>query len=70
MTIKSTRQAVHDDPLEPLLTIPDVMQLLKVSRPKVYDLMAEGLPIIKFGRSVRFSPADFRRWLANRKRIA
>ena len=64
------RPTFQDDPLEPLLTIPDVMRLLQVSRPKVYDLIAEGLPIIHFGRAVRFSPASFRRWLANRERIA
>lgn len=55
---------LHDDPLEPLLTIPDVGKLLKVSRRKVYLLIDQGLPTMKFGKSVRVHPGDLRRWLA------
>ena len=52
-------------PSQPLLTIPAVAKLLCVSRPTVYTLIdTEGLPIIKFGRSVRISPVSLQKWLA------
>ena len=52
-------------PSHPLLTIPTVAKLLCVSRPTVYTLIdTEGLPIIKFGRSVRISPITLQKWLA------
>ncbi len=52
-------------PLRPLLTIPAVAKILNVSRPTVYTLIdTEGLPIIKFGRSVRVSPVSLQKWLA------
>lgn len=60
---KQIQTAFHDDPLETLLTIPDVAKILRVSRRQVYNLIGNGLPIIKFGKSVRFHPADIRRWL-------
>ncbi|HEY4035481.1 MAG TPA: helix-turn-helix domain-containing protein [Ktedonobacteraceae bacterium] len=51
--------------LQPLLTIPAVAKMLCVSRPTVYTLIdTEGLPIIKFGRSVRISPISLQKWLA------
>jgi excisionase family DNA binding protein len=51
--------------LQPLLTIPVVAKMLCVSRPTVYTLIdTEGLPIIKFGRSVRISPISLQKWIA------
>lgn len=51
--------------LQPLLTIPVVAKMLAVSRPTVYMLIdTEGLPIIKFGRSVRISPVSLQEWLS------
>jgi excisionase family DNA binding protein len=51
--------------LQPLLTIPAVAKMLCVSRPTVYTLIdTEGLPVIKFGRSVRISPLSLQKWLA------
>jgi len=51
--------------LLPLMTIPAVAKMLCVSRPTVYALIdTEGLPIIKFGRSVRISPVSLQKWLA------
>ncbi|HEY4035660.1 MAG TPA: helix-turn-helix domain-containing protein [Ktedonobacteraceae bacterium] len=51
--------------LLPLLTIPAVAKILCVSRPTIYTLIdSEGLPIIKFGRSVRISPISLQKWLA------
>jgi excisionase family DNA binding protein len=61
---KPSRSMFQDEPLEPLLTIPDVVKLLKVSRRTVYNLIDQGLPTMKFGKSVRIHPADYRRWLA------
>ena len=43
-----------DEPLQPLLTIADVCRMLSLSRPKIYDLISEGLPVLRFGRAVRF----------------
>ena len=60
--------ALNASPLEPLLTIPGVASLLKLSRPKIYDLIyREGLPIMKFGKSVRVSPTSLQCWLVERE---
>jgi excisionase family DNA binding protein len=67
---KQARLLFQDEPLEPLLTIPDVVKLLQVSRRTVYNLIDQGLPTMKFGKSVRVHPADFRRWLARSGRVA
>jgi excisionase family DNA binding protein len=54
--------------IEPLLlTIPEVARLLRLSESKVYTMLADrcpdGIPIKRFGRSVRVSPSDLRRWI-------
>ena len=59
-----------DEPLQPLLTIADVCRMLSLSRPKIYDLISEGLPVLRFGRAVRFSPTSLQRWLVRREEIA
>ena len=64
MKTQQTNVTFQSDPLEPLLTIPDVSQLLKVSRRMVYHLIDQGLPTIKLGKSVRVHPGEFRRWLS------
>jgi excisionase family DNA binding protein len=64
MKTKQARPTFQDDPLEALLTIPDIVRLLQVSRRTVYNLIDQGLPTMKLGKSVRVHPADFRRWLA------
>jgi len=66
---KQSQQESGNDLLLPLLTIADVMQLLKVSRPTVYTLIREGLPVIKFGRAVRFAPGSIGRFVAQREQI-
>ena len=58
------------EPLQPLLTIAEVCKLLHLSRPMIYTLMDQGLPVIKFGKAVRFSPTSLQRWLARREEIA
>lgn len=64
------KETIIDEPLQPLLTMTDMCTLLNLSRPKIYDLMREGLPVIRFGKAVRFSPTSLRRWLARREEIA
>lgn len=59
-----------NESLQPLLSIDDVCRMLRLSRPKIYDLMREGLPVIRFGRAVRISPVSLQRWLAEREEIA
>jgi len=54
--------------IEPLLlTIPEVARLLHLSESKVYNMLGDrcpdGIPIKRFGRSVRVSPGDLRRWI-------
>jgi hypothetical protein len=39
---KPVQPALYDGPLEPLLTIPDVVRLLQVSRRTVYTLIDKG----------------------------
>jgi excisionase family DNA binding protein len=57
--------------IEPLLlTIPEVARLLHLSESTVYTLLADrcanGIPIKRFGRALRVSPADLRRWIEQR----
>jgi excisionase family DNA binding protein len=54
---------------QPLLTVQQVMDALQLGRTKVYTLIArEGLPVIRFGRSVRVSPKALQEWLEQRER--
>jgi excisionase family DNA binding protein len=47
-----------------LMTIPQVVQALRLSRTKVYDLINSGqLPVIRIGRSVRVRSTDLERWV-------
>jgi excisionase family DNA binding protein len=51
-----------------LLNMKQVTRTLGLSRTKVYALIAtEGLPVVRFGRAVRVSPASLQRWLAQRE---
>jgi excisionase family DNA binding protein len=51
-----------------LLTITQVAKALCLGRTKVYELIAtEGLPVIRFGRAVRVSPAALQQWLSQRE---
>ena len=63
-------ESIDDEALQPLLCMVDVCKLLKLSRPKIYDLMNEGLPVIRFGRALRFSPTSLQAWLKQREEIA
>jgi excisionase family DNA binding protein len=51
-----------------LLNIPQVMQLLGLSRSKIYKLIrSEGLPVVRFGRAVRISPIALQQWINQRE---
>jgi excisionase family DNA binding protein len=52
-----------------LLSIPDVAASLGLGRSKVYELIAkEGLPVVRFGRSVRVSATSLQKWVEQRER--
>lgn len=51
-----------------LLTIPQVMKLLRLGRTKIYQLIdKEGFPVLHFGRAVRVSQASLQEWLKQRE---
>ena len=57
------------DPL--LLNITEVSEVLRLSRTKVYTLIAcEGLPVVHFGKSVRVSVWSLQRWIEQREKGA
>ena len=50
--------------MEQLLTAPEVARYLKLSRSKVYYLIArKRLPHIKIGKNVRIRQMDLEKWL-------
>jgi excisionase family DNA binding protein len=67
---RTRKEASDNEPLQPLLTIADVCKLLHISRPMIYTLIDQGLPVMRFGKAVRFSPTSLQRWLAKREEIA
>jgi excisionase family DNA binding protein len=47
-----------------LLTICDMIRILKISRSKAYSLIKEkGFPIIKIGKSIRIRKDELLEWL-------
>lgn len=54
--------------LMPLLTLPEVADILRTSEKTVRRLVAaQQLPCLRLGRQLRFIPADVFRWLSARK---
>lgn len=52
---------------EALLTVPEVMQLLRISRAFLYTETREGhLPAIRLGRAVRYRRSDVEHYLTQR----
>jgi excisionase family DNA binding protein len=50
--------------MDPLLTIPQVAELLQISKSKLYDLVQKNkIPHIRIGRNVRIRPSDLEEWL-------
>jgi excisionase family DNA binding protein len=61
---ESPRQAV----IQPLLlTVPETARLLRLSEAKIYTMLEDrhpgGIPIKRFGRALRISLSELRRWL-------
>lgn len=48
---------------ESLMTIPELMEFLRVKRNTIYTLRNLGLPTVKIGRSVRFRVDSVVKWL-------
>lgn len=53
--------------LEPLLTITEVEQILRLSKPKIYELMHRGLPSLKIDGARRFERARLLIWLEQQR---
>lgn len=54
--------------LPQLWTVAQVSKALNLGRSKVYQLIwREHLPVLRFGRAVRISPAELQRWLTERE---
>ncbi len=54
-----------------LLNITEVSKALRLSRTKVYQLIAsDGLPIIRFGKSVRVSVWSLQDWIKQKEGVA
>ena len=64
-----TQNMINPQPL--LLTMDQVTQVLNLQRTKIYELIRdEGLPVQRFGRSIRFSYEDLQQWLKDRQKQA
>lgn len=49
---------------DPIYTIPEVARYLKLSRSKVYSLVAKrDIPSLRIGRNVRIRETDLTRWI-------
>jgi excisionase family DNA binding protein len=56
------------DDLEQLLTVADVLNRLRISRPTLYRMLKSGqLPTVKIGKRTLFDPADVRSLIARSK---
>jgi len=54
-----------------LMSIPEVARTLRLSRAKVYQLIAvEGLPVVRFGRAVRVCRSSLEQWVRQREQEA
>lgn len=55
----------YSDSLFDVLTVPQLAELLHVSKPVAYDLVnAEGFPSFKVGKSIRIYKNDLQDWIA------
>lgn len=53
---------------EPLLTVPEVADLLRLKPKTVYEWVGKGrLPCFRLGGRIRFSRSEVLRWLAAQK---
>jgi excisionase family DNA binding protein len=52
----------------PLLTVADVAELLRVSKPSIYRLVRDaGLPAVRPTGDIRFRPEDVEAWIESRR---
>ena len=72
MSQKEGKPGSGESPQQPmvqrlLITVPETARLLRLSEAKVYTMLEDrhpgGIPIKRFGRSLRISLNDLRRWL-------
>ncbi len=56
--------------LEPLLTMRDMEKFFHLSKPKIYELMAHGLPSLKIDGSRRFQPSAVQAWIELQKQVS
>ena len=57
--------------VEQLLTIVDVVRLLQLSKPKVYELMnTRGLPSLKIDGARRFEPTKLQAWIEQQRDVS
>jgi excisionase family DNA binding protein len=58
----------NQEDLPMFLTAEDIKELLKISKPKAYELMKQdGFPLIQFGRSMRVNRDEFFLWLSQKQ---
>ena len=57
----------HASALQSLLTIEQVAEALQVSPKTIRRLLVRGFPHVRFGRVLRFEPADVHRWIVARR---
>lgn len=61
---ESGRQA---SPQQILITVPEVARLLRLSPAKIYTMLEDrcpgGIPIKRFGKSLRISLSELRHWV-------
>jgi len=62
-------QTRTEQTVEPmLLTVKEAAKSLAISERTLWSLTASGgIPAVRFGRSVRYDPADLRRWIESAK---
>lgn len=54
--------------MEAIMTIPEVARYLKISKSKIYYLVARReIPHIKIGKNVRIKESDLSKWLERHK---
>lgn len=61
-------QQVYSESIPLVLTANDISKILRLSRPKVYEIMkAPDFPLIMLGRSKRVLTEDFIEWLKEKR---
>lgn len=57
--------------MDTILTIPEVAKYLKLSKSKVYGMVARNeIPYIRIGKNVRIKQSDLEKWLQENSRTS